>query len=287
MNIKNLWLAAALAIIAAGPAAASVNIVAAENFYGDIARQIGGNNVSVISILNNPDQDPHLFEVSPSVGREVSTAAIVVYSGLDYDQWMPDLLAAAPAAGRQVIVVAPLGGHKDGDNPHVWYDVATMEGYAEKLAAALAAEDPAHAAAYQSNLAAFQQSLAPLNARIAALRTRLAGLPVAATEPVFGYMAAALGLDVGDNGFQLAVMNGTEPSARQIAGIEKDLRDHRVKLLIYNSQASDTTADRMRRIALASHVPLLAVTETEPAGQDYQQWMTGALAALAQALPVS
>ncbi len=287
MNIKNLWLAAALAIIAAGPAAASVNIVAAENFYGDIARQIGGNNVSVISILNNPDQDPHLFEVSPSVGREVSTAAIVVYSGLDYDQWMPDLLAAAPATGRQVIVVAPLGGHKDGDNPHVWYDVATMEGYAEKLAAALAAEDPAHAAAYQSNLAAFQQSLAPLNARIAALRTRLAGLPVAATEPVFGYMAAALGLDVGDNGFQLAVMNGTEPSARQIAGIEKDLRDHRVKLLIYNSQASDTTADRMRRIALASHVPLLAVTETEPAGQDYQQWMTGALAALAQALPVS
>jgi zinc/manganese transport system substrate-binding protein len=287
VNIKNLWLATALALFAAGPAAASVNIIAAENFYGDIARQIGGNNVSVISILNNPDQDPHLFEVSPSVGREVSTAAIVVYSGLDYDQWMPDLLAASPATGRQVIVVAPLGGHRGGDNPHVWYDVATMEGYAEKLAAALAAEDPAHAAAYQSNLAAFQQSLAPLNARIAALRTRLAGLPVAATEPVFGYMAAALGLDVGDNGFQLAVMNGTEPSARQIAGIEKDLRDHRVKLLIYNSQASDTTADRMRRIALASHVPLLAVTETEPAGQDYQQWMTGALAALAQALPVS
>jgi zinc/manganese transport system substrate-binding protein len=63
--------------------AAPINIVAAENFYGDIAKQIGGPDVNVTSILSNPDQDPHLFEVSPSVGRAVSAARIVIYNGID------------------------------------------------------------------------------------------------------------------------------------------------------------------------------------------------------------
>ena len=52
-----------------------------------------------------------------------------------------------------------------------------------------------------------------------------AGTPVTATEPVFGYMAAALGLTMLNQRFQLAVMNDTEPSARDVAAFEHDLRD--------------------------------------------------------------
>src|SRR6202158_5012463 len=103
-----------------------VRIVAAENFYGDIARQIGGADVAVTSILNNPDQDPHLFEVSPSVGRAVSAARIVIYNGIDYDPWMEKLLGAARSTKRETIVVADLGGKKTGDNPHILYERATM-----------------------------------------------------------------------------------------------------------------------------------------------------------------
>jgi zinc/manganese transport system substrate-binding protein len=114
-----------------------IKIVAAENFYGDIAKQIGGPDVAVTSILNNPDQDPHLFEVSPSVGRDVSGARIVIYNGVDYDPWMEKLLRAARSANRKTIVVADLVGRQAGNNPHIWYDPATMSALAKKFSETL------------------------------------------------------------------------------------------------------------------------------------------------------
>ncbi|WP_062790306.1 metal ABC transporter solute-binding protein, Zn/Mn family [Aquitalea pelogenes] len=65
-----------------------INVVAGENFYGDIAQQIGGKHVHVTSILSNPDQDPHLFEASASTAKALSAARLVVYNGIDYDPWM-------------------------------------------------------------------------------------------------------------------------------------------------------------------------------------------------------
>jgi zinc/manganese transport system substrate-binding protein len=262
-----------------------IRIVAAENFYGDIAKQIGGPDVSVTSILSNPDQDPHLFEVSPSVGRDVSAARIVIYSGIDYDPWMEKLLAAARSASRKTIVVAGLVGKKTGDNPHVWYDPATMSALARTLADALVAADAAHKAGYEERLGRFDASVRPIQAKINELRDRLAGTPVTATEPVFGYMFTALGMQVRNQAFQLAVMNNTEPSASDVAAFENDLKTHQVKLLIYNSQASDPIAARMRKIAEASGVPIVGATETEPAGRNYQDWMMGELDAVDQALP--
>ena len=111
----------AMAAISSVAHADPIKIVAAENFYGDIARQIGGPDVAVTSILNNPDQDPHLFEVSPAVGRDVSAARLVIYNGIDYDPWMVKLLASARSADRKTIVVAELVSRKTGDNPHIWY----------------------------------------------------------------------------------------------------------------------------------------------------------------------
>jgi zinc/manganese transport system substrate-binding protein len=272
-----LWPALALA---AGP----VTIVAAENFYGDVAQQIGGADVKVTSILSNPDQDPHLFEASPSVGRAISGARIVVYSGIDYDPWMEKLLAAAKSGDRQVIVVAGLGDHKSGDNPHIWYDVDTMLAFAKALTNKLDGIDPVHKAAYLERLEAFQRSLQPISAKIAALRGRLVGTPVTATEPVFGYMLNALGMSVRNQSFQLAVMNNTEPSASNVAAFEDDLKEHRVKLLIYNGQASDPVAERMQKLAKASAIPVVAVSETEPPGTRYQAWVMSELDAVDQAL---
>src|SRR3954451_17837831 len=113
--------------------AAPIEIVAAENFYGDVAKQIGGDDAKVTSILNNPDEDPHLFEASPSVARAISSARIVIYNGIDYDPWMEKLLDASHSPGRRIIVVAPLGARKAGDNPHVWYNVQTMLAFAAVL----------------------------------------------------------------------------------------------------------------------------------------------------------
>ncbi len=262
-------------------AAPTGRIVAAENFYGNVAAQLAGPGWTVTSILSNPDEDPHLFEASPSIARDLSAARIVVFNGADYDPWMDKLLSAARSNTRQEVVAAQLTGRKPGDNPHLWYDPTTMPVVARALEADLVAADPVHRHDYDARLARFIGSLAPINRKVAALRAKYAGQPVTATEPVFGYMAAALGLVMRNERFQLAVMNNTEPSAADVATMEDDLRGHKVRLFIYNSQATDSAAERLLHIARAARVPVLGVTETQPRGaSSYQSWILGQLDAL-------
>ncbi|RFU46890.1 metal ABC transporter solute-binding protein [Paraburkholderia sp. DHOC27] len=285
------WLAAGVAAFALSQAAcaqtARLQVVAAENFYGDVVSQLGGDRVSVTSILSNPDQDPHLFEASPKTARALQNANLVVYNGADYDPWMEKLLNASKNTKRTTIVAANLVGKKGGDNPHLWYDPATMPAVARAVSAALVTADPAHKSEYDANLAKFLDSLKPIDAKVAELHGRYAGVPVTATEPVFGYMSDAIGLSMRNLRFQLATMNDTEASASDIAAFESDLREKRVRVLIYNSQATEALTKRMLKLAQQSHVPAMSVTETEPGGTTYQQWMLSQLDALDKALAAS
>jgi zinc/manganese transport system substrate-binding protein len=254
-----------------------IAVVAAENFYGDVAQQIGGDHVSVASILSNPDQDPHLFETAPSVVREIAAAQLVIYNGADYDPWMERLLKVARKLGRVVIVAADLMRKKAGDNPHLWYDPSTMPTVAKALSAAFSAVDAAHADNYATRLKAFLASLQPLNNKIAAIRGKYAGTFVAATEPVFGYMAAALHLTMLEPHFQLAVMNNTEPSASDLVAFESDLTMHKIRVLFYNKQASDKIVQHLVDLARAANIPVVGVTETCPPGLSYRDWMLSEL----------
>jgi zinc/manganese transport system substrate-binding protein len=265
---------ALLAVVSAAQAAErKIEVVAAENFYGNIVRQIVGDRVTVVSILNNPDQDPHLFEVSPSVIRQVAAAQIVLYNGAGYDPWIEQVLSATAKPSRVAIVAADLMHRKGGDNPHLWYNPATMPIVARALATAFAAADPTHKDDYAARLATFLASLGPLNAKIAAIRDKYAGTTVAATEPVFGYMAEALKLTMANERFQLAVMNDTEPSARDVAAFERDLNDRKVRVLFYNKQAPTTLVQHLIERARASKIPVVGITETAPDGLSYQDWM--------------
>jgi zinc/manganese transport system substrate-binding protein len=265
-------------------AVGKITIVAAENFYGDVAQQIGGDQVSVASILSNPDQDPHLFETAPSVVREIAGAQLVIYNGADYDPWMERLLKVTPNPPRVVIVAADLMHKKAGDNPHLWYDPSTMPVVAKALAAALSAADPAHADHYTTGLRTFLASLQPLSDRIAAIRGKYAGATVAATEPVFAYMANALHLTLVDQRFQLSIMNNTEPSIGDLAAFESDLKTHKIRVLFYNRQASDKIVQHLVNLAHASNIPVVGVTETCPPGLSYQNWMLSQLGATETAL---
>ena len=264
---------------------ARVPVVAAENFYGDVIRQLGGDHVQVTSILSNPDEDPHLFEASPKTARALQHAALVVYNGADYDPWMDKLLAVSKSNDkRTVIVVAKLVGRKAGDNPHLWYDPATMPAVAKAVSAYLVSADPSHKSDYDARLAAFLGSMKPIDSTVAQLKTHYKGVSVTATEPVFGYMADAIGFEMRNLRFQMASMNETEPSAADIAAFEKDLRERRVHVLIYNSQATGALTKRMLNIAKDAHVPSISVTETLPAKETYQQWMQSQLDTLSGAL---
>jgi zinc/manganese transport system substrate-binding protein len=161
-----------------------------------------------------------------------------------------------------------------------------MPKVARAVSDALVAADPAHKSAYDANLAKFLASLKPIDAKVAELHGRYAGAPVTATEPVFGYMSDAVGLSMRNLRFQLATMNDTEASAADIAAFERDLREKRVRVLIYNSQATEALTQRMLKLAQQSQVPTMSVTETQPAGETYQTWMLTQLDALGAALAV-
>jgi zinc/manganese transport system substrate-binding protein len=261
-----------------------VKVVAAENFYGDAASQIGGSNVVVTSILTNPDTDPHLFEASAETARALVDAKVVIENGANYDPWMDRLLRANNSPGRREISVAQLVGRHTGDNPHLWYDPAYMKAAAKAIAADLAAVDPAHKADYAKGEANFVASLGPLDAKIANMRRRFAGQAVTASEPVFGYQAGLIGLKVHNERFAWAIMNNAEPSASEVAAFEDDLKGQKVKVMLFNAQASEPAVQRLVDLAKGNSIPIVGVAETEPPGATYQSWMFAQLDALDKAL---
>ena len=262
-------LAIALLLPGAGLRAQPLNIVAAENFYGGVARQIAGDSAAITSILSNPNQDPHEFQTDAATAKAVEAANIIIYSGIGYDDWMQKLLGLEGKPGRTVICVADLIGAHSGDNPHIWYDPRTMPALAQKLGEVL--NEPGKAAA-------FEKSMDAVMAEIAKIKAAHAGTPVTATEPVFGYMADALGFKMLNYGFQVAVMNDTEPSFKETSEYEKSLTSGAVKMLFYNSQVNDPVTQRMQSIAKDHHVPIVGVTETQPPEcKTYVEWMLAEL----------
>jgi zinc/manganese transport system substrate-binding protein len=280
-------LAAAAMLVAVVPASAAdlpIPVVAAENFYGEVATAIGGDRVKVENVIISEKTDPHDFEPPPSIARAVAESRIVIVNGAGYDHWMERLVQASDSPDRAVINVAALIGTVEGDNPHLWYDPRALPALAGALAGSLAAIDPDGAAGYESRRKDFVASLDQLNQKIAEIHDRYAGTPVTATEPVFGPMAHALGLDMRNEDFQRAVMNETEPSAREIAAFDNDLKTGRVKVLFYNSQVVDPLTGQALAAAKSAGVPVVGVTETMPTGKSYLDWMLGELDATARAL---
>ncbi|HET6400029.1 MAG TPA: zinc ABC transporter substrate-binding protein [Candidatus Kapabacteria bacterium] len=256
-----------------------LRIVAAENFYGGVAREIAGDSADVSSILVNPNQNPHEFTTDAATAKAVADADIVIYNGMGYDDWMGKLLATQDNPERIVIRVADLIGAKAGDNPHIWYDPRAMPALAAQLADILKQPE---------NLAHFQNEMVPVTSKIAKIEASHAGASVTATEPVFDYMARALGFKMENEGFQHAIMNGTEPSAEQTADFEKSLREKSVKLLFYNSQVTSPMTDRMVALAKSSGVPVVGVTEMQPPdAKNYADWMLTELNKAETALSIS
>jgi len=265
-------------------AAEPLLIVAAENFYGDVARQIAGPRVQVVSILQNPDADPHLFEPDAATARRVADANLLIYNGLNYDPWIERLLANRGRHARVTLQAAALLGRAPGDNPHLWYDPASMPAVARALAVQLQRLDPADRMGYERRLSSFLQSLRPLQTAIAQLKQRYAGEPVTATEPVANDLTAAIGLTMRNAALQLAIMNDSEPGPREIGAFEQSLRTHSVRVLIYNLQTTGGITQRLLEVARQAAVPLVGVSETEPVGRDYQQWMMQVVTQLGTAL---
>ena len=274
-----------------GPAASGgaglITAVAAENQYGNIIAQIGGRYVSVSSLLTNPNTDPHTFEASPQVAREVASARLLIQNGLGYDSFMNSIEAASPGRGREVITVQQLLHLPDSTaNPHLWYSPGTMPKVAEAIAADLAAIDPAHAAYYRANAAALRRSLSDWDDALAALKLGHPGTPVATTEPVADYLLQAVGaVNETPWTFQADTMNGVDPSPQDVATERNLLADRKVRAFVYNVQVTDPLTQSLITLARANGIPVVGVYETMPQpGFTYQSWMLAEAAALKNAI---
>ncbi len=274
---------------ALGTSGAGGKIVAvgAENEYADVIQQVGGKYVQVSAIMSNPNTDPHTFEASASVGRLVNAAQLVVQNGLGYDTFMNTIENAVPDSSRRVIVVQKLLGRPDSTpNPHLWYQPGTMPAVANAVAADLAALQPAHAAYFTANAAAFTASLAAWTKAIAAFKARYPGTPVATTEPVADYLLRAAGADnLTPWAFQADIMNGTDPSAQDVATQRSLFTQHKVTVFLYNQQVTDSLTESFITLAQANGIPVVGVYETMPEpGYHSQSWMLAEVQALQRAV---
>jgi len=250
-------------------------------------RQIGGQQVHVSSILNNPNTDPHTFESSPTVAKEVSAAELIVQNGLGYDDFMTKIESASPNSARRVIDVQHLLGLPDStQNPHLWYDPKTMPAVAAAIGEALSAIEPSNIAYFQANVAKFDASLTPWLNAIAVFKSQYGGTPVATTEPVADYLLEAMGTDnLTPFGFQADIMNGTDPTPQDISLENGFLTKHQVKVFCYNQQVVDDLTTSIRLNAIKNRVPVVGVYETMPTpGYDYQSWMLAEVQAIQKAV---
>jgi zinc/manganese transport system substrate-binding protein len=283
----------AMAGLTAGSASASTNksgriiAVGAENEYANVLSQIGGKYVTVTSILNNPNTDPHTFEASASVAEAVAKAQLIVQNGVGYDGFMNSIEAASPNSKRKVIVAQNvLGLPSDTKNPHLWYSPKTMPAVSKVMAKDLEKIEPAHKAYFEANLAKFQASLQPWFSAIAAFKEKYAGTKVAVTEPVADYLLEAMGAKILTPWvFQADIMNGVDPAPEDITLEDGYFTKHEVKVFCYNQQVVDALTTSIRQTAAKNKVPVVGVYETMPTpGYDYQTWMEAEVASIETAV---
>jgi zinc/manganese transport system substrate-binding protein len=264
-----------------------IKTIGAENEYANVLGQIGGKYVSVSSILNNPNTDPHTFESSPSVASAVSSAELIVQNGVGYDDFMNKIESASPSSKRKVITVQTLLGLPDSTpNPHLWYKPTTMPAVAKAIAADLGALQPSLSAYFQTNLKTFDNSLKPWLNAIASFKATYPGTTVATTEPVADYMLQAIGAsNLTPFGFQADIMNGVDPSPQDISLQDSLFSKHKVKVFVYNQQVVDSLTTSFRTAAEKAGIPVVGVYETMPTpGYNYQSWMLAEVHAIEKAV---
>ena len=274
-----------------GPNAASstgkLRVVAAENFWGSIAAQLGGEGVDVQSIIVNPNTDPHSYEPTAANARTMAEAQMAIVNGIGYDEWASHLLAADSLSGRAVLDVGGLLGYKPGDNPHQWYSPTHVHAVIGQIVADYDKLRPADASYFAKRKSAFETvGLARYDALLKQIRARYAGVPVGYSESIFQPLGEALGLKLlTPYSFAKAIAEGTEVTAQDKQAVDRQASNRQIKVWVFNSQNVTPDVQRVNELARAAHIPIATVTETlSPASDSFEQWQVAELEGLERAL---
>ncbi len=268
-------------------AAAPLQVVAAENFWGSIASQLAGSKAVVQSIIVNPNTDPHSYEPTAGDARTMAGGTFVIVNGIGYDNWASQLLAANPVSGRVVLDVGDLLGLKEGDNPHQWYSPSSVQKVIDAIVADYDKLDPADKAYFAAQKTHFETvSLAQYNQLRAEIRRRFAGVAVGYSESIFQPLGESLGLRLlTPYSFAKAIAEGTEVSAADKQTVDSQAQNRLIKVWVYNSQNATPDIQQVNAIATKQHIPIATVTETlSPASDSFEQWQVAELEGLLKAL---
>lgn len=286
LALMGVLLAGCATSTVSGQGSRTLQVVAAENFWGSIAAQLGGAHVSVTSIVSDPNADPHEYESNTADARAFAAAQYVILNGAGYDSWGQKLLDANPTDGRTVFTVANLLGKRDGDNPHFWYNPDYVRQVADRITSVYKKLDPADATYFTQQRSAFETATKPYFDRIAAIRATFAGQKVGATESIFVYMAGALGLDlISPPAFMQAVSEGNDPPASSVAEFQRQIAQRQITVLVYNVQTATDVTNTLKQLAAQQNIPVVGVSETmQPPDTTFQDWQYAQLLTLQNAL---
>ncbi|WP_243228361.1 metal ABC transporter solute-binding protein, Zn/Mn family [Microbacterium sp. CIAB417] len=293
-----------------------ITVIATTNIYGSLAEQIGGDRVSVTSIIDSASQDPHSYEASARDRLTVQDADLVIENGGGYDSFIEDLLEGSDAATVTAVEFshdypgneghdeeaeehaheeehdhAEEGDdheghdHIEGFNEHVWFDPHTMIHVVEDIAAELSALDPDGEADFTAAAEDIIADLEGYEADLADLNAQYAGTGVFITEPLPGYLAEAAGLtDVTPEGFAEAVEEGSDVAPATLLAAIEVIEAGDAAVVLTNAQTGGAETTRVEETAEAAGVPVVAFTELLEDGSSYSEWMADAIQNLADAL---
>ena len=272
---------------AGGSSSGKLQVVAAENFWGSIATQLGGSKVAVQSIIVNPSTDPHSYEPTASDGVVLAKSQMAIVNGIGYDAWASKLITANPSSSRKVLSVGDLLGLVEGDNPHQWYSPSSLGRVIDQIVADYKQLDPKDSAYFDRQRTTFEsQGLAEYNKMIATIRARYAGVPVGYSESIFQPLGEALGLKLlTPYSFAKAIAEGTDVSVADKQTVDTQAQRHLIRVWVYNSQNATPDVQRVNQLARAAHIPITTITETlSPASATFEQWQVAELQNLQRAL---
>ena len=277
--------------VGAGPAScpgAVIHVIAVENQYGSLVSRLGGQGVRFKSIITNPDADPHEFQTNFQVVNDYQAAQLVVENGLGYDDWSDKVLETVSRKPK-VVNAGDVLGRKTGDNPHVWYDQDAVDRVCQAITAALKELNPAGSEYFDARARDYAGRLGPYHDAVARIRKRFAGTPVGATESIFVPMAKATGLDlISPPGLMNAVAEDANPSVQDVALFQQQIKEKRIKVLVYNNQTNGNLTSQLREMAETAGVPVVGVSETlTPVDATFEDWQISQLKALEDALASS
>jgi zinc/manganese transport system substrate-binding protein len=269
-----------------GPCPASpTKVLAVENFYANLVNQIGGQCVTTLTILADPDADPHEFQPTAGDVRAYQNAQLVIENGLGYDDFSDKILATL-SQKPSVIRAGDVAGLQVGANPHIWYSA----GYVDQVRAAMLANlkqlNPGASAYFDAQSAALDEQFATYHNLITQIGAQFGGTPVGSTESIFVDMSYTTGLNlITPPEFMSALAEGNEPTARDIAAFQNQITGHRIKVLVYNTQTVTALTEQLKAMAVQNNIPIVGVSETLPLGaQTFQGWHANELQLLYQAL---